>query len=62
MNSQTIIQALIEDQLIRNAKMQAYSGNIDNISMLVCVATGLVIDYAVLHSVMTELRNNPDLY
>lgn len=62
MNPQTIIQAMVQNLLIENAKMQAYDGNFHNMHLLITVATGQVVSYDCTMAVMNELRDNPELY
>jgi hypothetical protein len=59
---QEIIQALIKDRLIENAKMQAHDRNFDNISMLVAIATGRVVSHTMLIDIADELLLRPELY
>lgn len=61
-NTQEIIQKLIGERLVENAKMQAVACRHDNISMLIAVATGEAPSFSAISAVMQELVNNPSLY
>ena len=62
MNTQEIIQALIKDQLILNAKMQAHDHNFDKLSMLIAIATDKVATMNDLMGVAFELNKNGHWY
>lgn len=62
MNTQEIIQALIKDQLIENAKMQAHDHNFGKLSMLIAIATDKVATVDELMDVTYELDKNSSLY
>jgi hypothetical protein len=62
MNTQTIIQKLIEDQLIEAAARYAYSNEPEKIHMLAACATGEVITFTQAASIVYELTVNKALY
>jgi hypothetical protein len=62
MNIQTIIQRLIDDQLIQAAIMYAYSNEPEKIHMLAACATGEVITFTQAASIVYELTANKALY
>ena len=62
MNTQEIIQALSKEQLLVNAKMQAYDNNMAKLSMLIVVATGVVPAYSQINNVQYQLALYPDQY
>jgi hypothetical protein len=62
MNTQTIIQKLIEDKLIEAATMYAYDNSPEKINMLVACATGQVVTWNQSTSIVYELTINKDLY
>jgi hypothetical protein len=62
MSTQEIIQALIKDQLIENAKMQANDHNFGKLSMLIAIATDKVATVDELLDVTYELDKNASLY
>jgi hypothetical protein len=62
MNTQTIIQKLIDDQLINAALMYAYENSPEKIHMLIACATGEVVTYNQANSVVYELTINKALY
>lgn len=62
MKTQEIIQALIKEQLITNACMQANQHNFSKLSMLIAVATDKVATVDELMDVTYELDKNASLY
>jgi hypothetical protein len=62
MNTQTIIQRLIEDELITAALMYAHENEPEKIHMLAACATGQVITYNQATSIVYELQNNRHFY
>jgi hypothetical protein len=62
MNTQTIIQKLIEDRLIEAAAGYAYSNEPEKIHMLAACATGEVITFTQANSIVYELTVNKALY
>lgn len=57
MNSQTVIQALINDQLIVAAKMYTFVGDHDKVAMLCACATGVALDSGQVYKIMAEIQN-----
>ena len=55
MTTEQIIKAMHEAKVYEAANMQARTGTIDNISMLVAVATGLALRHSELYEVMSAL-------
>ena len=62
MNTQETIQALINQKLLDNAKMQAYDGNIGSLSMLIVIATNEVPKMKTLDDILDELRHRGEFY
>jgi hypothetical protein len=62
MNTQEIIQALSKEQLLVNAKMQAYDNNTTKLSMLIVIATDPIPTYAQINNVQYQLAIYPDQY
>lgn len=62
MNIQTIIQRLIDDQLIQAALMYAYNNEPEKIHMLAACATGEVISFTQANGIVYELTANKALY
>lgn len=62
MNTQTIIQRLIEDELITAAMMYAHSNEPEKIHMLAACATGEVITFTQANGIVFELTANKALY
>jgi hypothetical protein len=57
MDVNSIIEALQNAKLYEAAKMQVQTSNIDNLSMLVAVATGKALRTMELYEVYTELQD-----
>ena len=55
MSTNDIIKAMHEAKVYEAANMQARTGTIDNISMLVAVATGLALRHSELYEVFKAL-------
>jgi hypothetical protein len=55
MTTEQIIQAMHDAKVYEAANMQARTGTIDNISMLVAVATGLALRGSELYEVLSAL-------
>jgi hypothetical protein len=55
MNTQDIIKAMHEAKVYEAAKMQANTGTLDNLSMLVAVATGIAMRPSELYEVFNTL-------
>jgi hypothetical protein len=55
MTTYDIIQALHTAKVYEAAKQQAHTGTIDNLSMLVAVATGLALNSVGLYEVFNTL-------
>jgi hypothetical protein len=55
MNTNEIIKAMHEAKVYEAANMQARTGTLDNISMLVAVATGLALRPSELYEVFNAL-------
>ena len=62
MTPETIIQALIDNSLIVCAKMQCEADNIDNLHLLISVATGVFASQNELYNVFCELKFNSQAY
>ncbi len=62
MNTQEIIQSLIRECLIQNAKMQAHDHNFGKLSMLIAIATDKVATVDELMTVTYELDKNASMY
>ena len=55
MNTNEIIKAMHEAKVYDAANMQARAGSLDNLSMLVAVATGLALHHSELYAVFSAL-------
>lgn len=55
MNTNEIIKAMHEAKVYDAANMQARAGSLDNLSMLVAVATGLALRHSELYEVFNAL-------
>ena len=55
MSTNDIIKAMHEAKVYEAANMQARTGTIDNLSMLVAVATGLALRHSELYEVFNAL-------
>ena len=55
MTTEQIIQAMHQAKVYEAANMQARTGTIDNLSMLVAVATGLALRHGELYDVFNAL-------
>jgi hypothetical protein len=60
--TQEIIQNLLRERLVTNAKMQAYDHNFDKLNMLITIAIDKVVTMDETILVAYELNTNSSLY